>query len=213
MPAALATLGPVPAASALARLLPTAVGGALGSSGTYLLTLAWPVAWGGPLRSALAAGAIGALVAGIAVGLPAGGRTRSPRSVLRASLLGAGASATGLGLLVTPGVMETTAWRGVTYLAVTATATATFFVLGLWIGSRIPGRHPNSARRATAGSDFDGSDSAPTGPVRIGSWAAGSHASAEWTDPTGPDAATGPVRGVARPVPLRPDRSPRSDIR
>ncbi|WP_066909834.1 CrcB family protein [Millisia brevis] len=198
----------MPAASALARLLPTAVGGALGSSGTYLLTLAWPQAWGGPLRSALAAGVIGALVAGIAVGLPAGRTGHSARSMLRALLLGAGAAATGLGLLVTPGVMETTAWRGVTYLAVTAIATATVFVVGLWIGSRIT----DSDRRGS-----DELHSAPTGPVRItGPGRNGSPTDSlrsEWTDPAGPDAATGPVRRVARPVPLRPDRSPRPDTR
>lgn len=144
MPAALATLGPVPAATGPSRtgLIAIAAGGALGSSGTYLLTLAWPQAWGGPLRSALVAGVIGCLLAGIAVGMRGSSRSASPRAILRGALLGIAAGSTGLGLLVTPAVMETTAWRGVTYLAVTAVATVAVFMIGTYIGARATGARP-----------------------------------------------------------------------
>lgn len=128
----------MPAASALTRLLPTAIGGAVASCGTYLLTFAWPEAWGGPLRSALATTVIGCLFAGVAFGAP------TSRWVVRGLLTGLAAGCTGLSLLVLPGVMETTAWRGVWYLAVTAVAAVLATTAGAVLGALFPGSHYRS---------------------------------------------------------------------
>lgn len=195
MPAALATLGPVPAASALARLLPTAVGGALGSSGTYLLGLGWPDSWGGPLRSALVATVIGCLFAGIAVGIPHSWRT------VRALLVGLGAGSTGLSLLVLPGVMETTAWRGVIYLAATAVAAIAATMTGNLLGSGI-------TRLAKHGSPTPGTR--PRDPADSGRDSElRSVDRSDDLNPLHPDAITTPLRVVPRPVPQRARRGPR----
>lgn len=118
--------------------MPTAIGGAVASCGTYLLTFAWPEAWGGPLRSALATTVIGCLFAGVAFGAP------TSRWVVRGLLTGLAAGCTGLSLLVLPGVMETTAWRGVWYLAVTAVAAVLATTAGAVLGALFPGSHYRS---------------------------------------------------------------------